>query len=295
MATILGIIFTMLWASASIATKFGIVSTTPLTLALLRFAFTGFLLFMFIHIIKREALPKRSQWRALFLLGLLNTTIYLGATFWALQYVSAGLFNLFVTVNPFIVALLSYIWLCRPFDYREWMGMGIAATGLIIATYPSLITSKASLTGIIVLTIGMLAMAIGSVYFSKVKLDLPSLTINTWQILIGGVLLLPVAYFTERKHFFIVWDFHLFGALFWLTIIISVFTMLLWFYLLKTDPVKANNWLFLTPVFGYLFAWLLLGEKITLYDIIATLLIIFGLFLSGNISFHKTTNVKETT
>ncbi|MFM1654164.1 EamA family transporter [Brevibacillus sp. B_LB10_24] len=67
------------------------------------------------RIFQRKKYPwlKSKEWRPLILLGLFNTTIYLGATFWALHDVSAGLFYLFVTANPFVVAFLSYIWLKR--------------------------------------------------------------------------------------------------------------------------------------------------------------------------------------
>ncbi|OZI13340.1 hypothetical protein CEW92_01955 [Bacillaceae bacterium SAS-127] len=88
---------------------------------------------------------------------------------------------------------------------------------------------------LIILGIGMLAMAIGSVYFKKVKLDLPNIVINTWQVIIGGVLLVPITYTLESETYFLHTDNYLLGSLIWLVLIISIATMLLWFYLLKQD------------------------------------------------------------
>jgi drug/metabolite transporter (DMT)-like permease len=51
--------------------------------------------------------------------------------------------------------------------------------------------------------------------------------------------------------------------------------------------VKANNWLFMTPVFGYLLAAVFLHEAITMFDIAATGFVIAGLLLSGNIPVHS--------
>ncbi|MBS4190569.1 EamA family transporter [Bacillus sp. FJAT-49705] len=292
MKTALGLFFTLLWSSAAIATKFGLHSTTPLVLATTRFLIAGGLLFLYVYVIRRKyPWPKLQEWRSLIILGLLNTTIYLGATFWALNYVSAGLFNLFVTTNPFIVAFLSYLWLERRITLKEWIGMIIAAAGLLIASWPSLTNSDATVTGLIILGLGMVSMAIGSVYFTKCNLNLPSIVINTWQVTIGGLVLIPITYVLEKEIYFLKLDLYLIGSLTWLVFIISIGTMLLWFYLLKQDTVRANNWLFTTPIFGYVLAVIFLNESITIFDIAATVLIIIGLLFSGNIVIHP---IKKT-
>lgn len=283
-----------MWSSAAIAAKFGLHSTTPLTLATIRFLIAGTVLLLFVYLLNQKyPWPKKEEWIPLLFLGLLNTTIYLGASFWAFQFVSAGLFNLFVASNPFFVAFLSFIWLKRKTFVKEWIGMLIAGSGLIIATIPSLLNSYATVSGLIVLTIGMLSMAIGSVYYKKINLDLPNIVINTWQVIIGGFLLLPITILLEGKTSFFSFDMYLIGSLLWLIFVISIGAMLLWFYLLKQDAVTANNWLFITPIFGYILANLLLNEPITFYDITATLLVVLGLFISGNIVLPTRNDLKK--
>jgi len=285
METVLGLFFTLLWSSAAIATKFGLHSTTPLVLATTRFLIAGGLLFLYVYLLnKKYPWPRPQEWIPLIFLGLLNTTIYLGATFWALNYVSAGLFNLLVTTNPFVVAFLSSIWLKRKVYLQEWIGMVVAACGLLIGIWPSITTGEANLYGLIILGLGMLSMAIGSVYFKKINLDLPGIVINTWQVSIGGALLIPITYLLEKENFFIKLDYYFLGSLIWLVFFISIGTMLLWFYLLKLDTVKANNWLFMTPIFGYILAAIFLNESITMFDITATVFVVLGLLLSGNIA-----------
>jgi len=284
----LGLFFTLLWSSAAIAIKLGLHSTTPLLLANIRFMLAGVLLFTYVYLIKKSyRWPRREEWRPLIILGLLNTTLYLGATSLALDKVPAGLFNLFVTVNPFLVAFLSSIWLNRKITGKEWSGMVVAAIGLLIATWPTLAGSEFQTAGIMIVAAGMTAMAVGSVYFQKAKLALPGIVINTWQLVIGSVLILPATYFFERDKAFLHFDYYLAGSLFWLVFIISIATMLLWFYLLKQDAVRANNWLFMTPIFGYILSAAILNETITSYDGIATIFVIAGLLISGNIAFKR--------
>ncbi|MGN7198003.1 EamA family transporter [Bacillus mycoides] len=73
-------------------------------------------------------------------------------------------------------------------------------------------------------------------------------------------------------------------GLFWQVVMTSIISMLLWFYLLKKDPIKANNYLFLTPIFGYLLAWLILKEDITWFHLIGAIFVIGGLLFSGTMN-----------
>lgn len=98
---------------------------------------------------------------------------------------------------------------------------------------------------------------------------------------------MPFAFGLEREQFFLTTDAHFFGALSWLVFVTSIGTMVLWFYLLKKDAVRANNWLFLTPVFGYSLAALLLNETVSIYDMMATIFVVSGLLLSGNIPMPR--------
>lgn len=285
--TLLGLLFTFLWSTAAIATKIGIRSTTPLIFVTIRFLIAGGLLAMYTYVLKKGnyRLPHRDEWGPLVLIGLLNTTIYLGVTTWALLYTTAGMFNLFVTINPFVVALLSFLFLQRRIRRQEWIGMTCAAIGMLIAVWPDLTAIGFSLIGVIVLGFGMLSMAVGSVYLKKTNLQLPNIVLNTWQLTIGGLFLVPLSGLLEQRTFFIHYRLSLFGAWFWLIFVLSIGTMILWFYLLKRDPVVANNWLFMTPIFGYLLSALVLKEPVTFFDLTGTVFVVGGLFLSGNIKF----------
>jgi probable blue pigment (indigoidine) exporter len=85
----------------------------------------------------------------------------------------------------------------------------------------------------------------------------------------------------------IVLDKNLIIYLLWSVLGVSIFAMVLWFYLLNQDAVKANIWLFLTPIAGYVLSFMLLGEEITKFDVIATLFVFTGLYLTGNLRFNK--------
>lgn len=276
---VLGILYAFLWATGAIAAKIGLLSSSPLIFASTRLVMAGIILFIFVYIIKKShPYPKGRDWYKLLILGILNTTLYAGCSFLSLNYVDSTIFNLFITINPFIVVLLSIRFLNRKISRKEAIGMIISACGLIIALLPYKDALYGTLFGLLTLGVGILSMGIGSVYFKKVNLDLPRIVINTWQIILGSIVALPFTFILEPD-FFIQLDLNFIIGLAWQVIVISIIAMLLWFYLLK-DPVRANNFLFLTPIFGYILGALFLNEVITTYHYIGAGLVVVGLILS---------------
>ncbi|MBY7114681.1 MULTISPECIES: DMT family transporter [Bacillus] len=283
MEILIGIFFSILWASGAIATKIGLLSSSPLMFATTRLISAGLIMFVFTYFIKSNRWPKGVEWRQLIILGILNTTLYVGCCFLSLKLVSSSLFNLFITVNPFVVALLSSIFLSRKVTKQEWIGMLIAALGLLIAVYPYLKDTHATVSGVIILAVGMLSMGIGSVCFTKYDMKIDRLVINTWQIIFGSVFAVPLSFLLDSNPY-INLDVNFAIGLFWQVVMTSIVSMLLWFYLLKKDPIKANNYLFLTPIFGYLLAWLILKEDITWFHLIGAIFVIAGLLFSGTMN-----------
>jgi len=101
------------------------------------------------------------------------------------------------------------------------------------------------------------------------------MTINGWQALIGGMLLLPFTLTFEGGH--TQFDIRFFLSLGWLVIPVSILAIQLWLHLLKEDTVKASLWLFLCPIFGLAYASFLLHEPFTKYTIIGALMVIGSL------------------
>lgn len=278
----IGFLFTFIWASGAVATKVGLFSSSPLLFATIRLLLAGGLLFVFAYVFRTYPWPKHSEWKSLIVLGMLNTTLYVGCVFLSLQYVSASLFNLFLTVNPFVVAGFSAVFLRRRLAGREWAGMAVAASGLFVAIAPYFHTMDGTLFGVVVLGIGMLSMAIGSVYFHYKKPALPHIVVNTWQLIIGGVLSLPLMLIFERKYT-LIFDGYFFIGLFWQVVVVSIIGMVLWFHLLQQDAVRANNFLFFTPVLGYFLAAVFLDEQITIYHMLSAFLVMGGLMISKTV------------
>ena len=274
---IIGLVFAMLWASASVATKLGLLSAQPLVIANVRFFIAGFLMLLGAHVLRKYRLPERDEWQPILIYGLLNVTIYLGLYVIAMQELSAGVGSLSVALNPLMISILSAIWMKRAVKTNEWSGLILGLVGVAIVVYPLLSNSYVTVKGIILMLLSLLAYSVGTVYYSSQTWRLPTLAINAWQVLLGGICLLPFTFGlmgTAENHY----DVRFWYSVGWL-VFVSIGAVQMWLYLLKIDAVKAALWLYLCPTFGFIYAKILMDEPITIYTVVGTLLVIVGLYI----------------
>ncbi len=273
-----GLLFALLWSSASVATKFSLLSAQPLVIAVARFLIAGGLALLFAYALRRYPAPEKREWRQLVIYGFLNVALYLGAFVIAMKLLSAGLGTLAVGTNPLFISLFSAWYFKKPISRDLWLGLVLGVSGVLIATYPLLRTGGASLPGLGVLLLSSISYSVATIYYSEVEWKLPRLAINGWHTLIGGVMLLPLAalfYNPAANHY----DVPFWGGVFWLIFMVSIGAIQLWLYLLKVEPEKAPLWLFLCPISGFIYAAILLGEPITILTAIGAALVIAGLYI----------------
>lgn len=230
------------------------------------------------HTILRHRLPKGKEWRQIALYGLLTNSIYLSLFVLAMQQVSAGLGTLAVATNPVFINLLTVIFLRQRLKMSTVFSLLLCTAGVIVAAWPLLRNSSATPAGLLILLAGMLAYSIGVFYFSKTAWHgLTLLTINGWQVFIGGILLLPLALFTwhPEKN---TWNTESIGAILWLAIPVSIGAVQLWLYLLKQNAARASFWLFLCPVFGFVISNVFTHEPITAWTLGGMALVIGGIY-----------------
>lgn len=276
-----GLLFALLWASATVATKFAFHSCDLFLLTFIRFVTVSVILLSYTYLIKNKSsrFPTKAEFKKLFVLGVLNITIYMSGYLIAIKFVSAGLISLITAVNPLLLILFSAIFYKRKLTPFETTGIALAVSGLVMASVPNLYHSHATLQGVLALLTGLVALATGSIYYANSGLTLKKMEVNTWQITIGGLLFLPVVLWNGPNNFLLP-NLQFFLSITWLIVPVSIVAYAMWLYLLQKDPVKAGLWLFLTPALGYFMAIIILHEKITVYGVAGSLLVVSGLLYS---------------
>lgn len=275
-----GFLFAALWASASTATKIGLTVAQPLVIAVVRFGAAAAIMLFIAHIIQKQRLPAGKEWKQVATYGLLNITIYLGCYVIAMQTVTAGIGALAVATNPVFISFLSVFFLKKKLTLPLIISIIISTTGVVCAAWPLFEGAEVTTKGLLILLFSMLSYSVAAIYFSSRQWNGLSLSaINGWQTLLGGSFLLPftlLLYQGDANHF----DKTFWYAVGWLAIPVSIFAVQLWLWLLQTDAVRAGLWLFLCPLFGFIFAAWWMKDAISAYTIAGVLLVIAGLALS---------------
>src|SRR5690606_36863921 len=274
-----GLLFAVLWSSASIATKWGLQVSQPFVLAITRFCLAGGIMIFISHIMLKHRLPHGNEWKQLFAYGILNIGVYLGLYVLAMQHVSAGLGSLFPATSPVFVSVISALVYKRRITAKILFSLSLCLIGIVVAAYPLLMKSYASPIGLFLLLLSMLSYSLGSIYFAKKNWQkLNILTINGWQTILGGLLLVPFMLFYYDRSLN-TYNITFWSAVSWLAFVVSIGAVQIWLYLIRQDAVKASFWLFLCPISGFFIAWLLANEPIDAYTGLGVMLVIAGLAL----------------
>ena len=230
------------------------------------------------HLGLRQRLPKGKEWGQIAIYGLLANTIYLGLYVIAMRQVSAGLGTLAVATNPVFINLISAIFFRERLRRVTLFSLLLCMTGVVLAAWPLLRNSQATPTGLILLLVSMVAYSLSVLYFSRMQWNgLSRLTINGWQVLLGGVFLLPVMAFFYQPSLN-VWNVKGLGAIVWLAIPVSIAAVQLWLFLLHADAARSSFWLFLCPVFGFILSNIFTHEPLTVYTFGGMALVIGGIY-----------------
>ena len=274
-----GLALSILWSSASTATKIGLTSAQPFVISSIRFLIAGLLMLFISHVILGNRLPTKGEFRSIMVYGFLNVSLYLGLYVIAMQEVSAGLGSLAVAINPVFISLIAVSLLSHTITQRHFLSLALCLLGVTIAAFPLIQHSYATPLGIGILLTSMVVYSFATIYYSRVQWNgLQLLTINGWQTIFGGIFLFPLLLITYQpdKNIF---DAQFWKAILWLSIPVSIVAVQLWLYLVRKNPVTASFWLFLCPIFGFALAKMMMHEPITWFTFLGVFLVLSGLYL----------------
>ena len=272
-------LFCLLWSFAFVAGKIGATHSPPLIFLTVRFLLAGILI-LGVSAFRSESWDLGWRDVAVFaILGVANNALYLGLGYTGLQTVSAGLGALVVSANPVFTAVLAAIFLGEALTWRKVSGLLLGVAGVTFIVWHRLSVGTDHAEGI-VFTLASLASIVAGTILFKLLAPKGSLWIgNGIQNIAGGLAVLPFAA-TLSSVSDIVPSARLFGAFAFLVLGGSILAYLLWFHLLKVcGATAASAYHFLMPPLGMLFAFLVLGERVELRDLLGIIPVALGIYL----------------
>ena len=279
----LAILACLLWSSSFVTVKHALEYQDPLSLAGLRFVLAGLLQLPFCGSLLAPFKMIRAEFRTVLLVSLFHT-IYLSGTFFiGMQWVRGAEGAIMIGGGPLASALMAHV-LMRDdkMQRRTVLSILFGMAGIVFISLSSKPWNPVGLKeflGLMLLLSGAFVSAIGNIVVAKRKGGLNPITLNSAQMLLGGPILLLIAFpFEGLPAFNLPPVFY--AQLFWLAFI-SATAFAIWFHLLSKIKVsKLNLWKFLIPLSGAALSWLILpDESPTLPSLAGMTLIIVGIVI----------------
>jgi drug/metabolite transporter (DMT)-like permease len=296
-AAILGAFATVyvVWGSTYLAIRYAIATIPTFLMAGARFLIAGAVLLA----IARWRATRRpgatrspltaSELRATAIIGVLLLFGGNGAVVWAEQRVPSGVAALLVATVPVWMVVLDWL---RPHGVRPTIGVAaglvLGLGGLLVLAGPSALVGSGvgagavDPVGAVVLTLGALSWAAGSIYSRFVTLPKDALVATGLEMLFGGAVQLVVGLLAGQWASFdaaavtaVSWGAFLYLVTFGSLIGFTAYTWLL----NHASPARVATYAYVNPVVAVLLGWAVAGEALTARMFLAAAVIIAGVVL----------------
>ena len=274
-ALFLGLSFVVMWSSAFTSARIAVAYMSPLLLLSVRFLISGLIAMVIAKLLGQRIALSRKQWGAVVLFGLLQNGVYLGANFVAMQWIEAGLAAIIASLLPLLVALLSWLLFKERLPKLGVLGLFAGLAGVLIIMW-SRLSGGADIAGVLLAFLGVGALGLATLLVRGAAASGNILMVVGLQMLVASAVLFPVSLMFETWH--VIWSWQLIIAFIYTTLVPGVLATLVWFTLVqRIGAVRAASYHFLNPFLGVAIAAMVVGESLSLQDMIGVIVITLGI------------------
>ncbi|MEQ4723626.1 EamA family transporter [Nonomuraea sp. B19D2] len=244
-----------IWGTTYLVTTELLPPGRPLLAAVIRALPAGLLL-----VAVTRSLPKGVWWWRALVLGALNIGVFFALLFVGAYRLPGGVAATVGAIQPLLVALLSAGLLGERLTPRTVVAAvaGVAGVSLLVLRADA----RLDAVGVAAALGGAAVMALGVVLSKRWQSPAPLLATTGWQLVAGGLLLLPVALLVEGAPPAALTTANLAGYAY-LTVIGSALAYALWFRGLRLLTATKVTFLgLLSPVVATALGWLVLGQEL---------------------------------
>ena len=250
----------------------------------LRFTTAGVLLLLWCALSGRRVRISLPEALRLAVIGILLLSIANVVLAWAEETVPTGLAALIVSITP-LWFLVIETWILRGdhLSRRGIAGLMLGIGGIVVLLWPKLHATTAlgrkELWASVALLGGSLSWAIGSVLSKRWSTSADAFVGSGWQMAFAGVVNFGVAA-VVHDYSRAQWTPRGLGAIAYLIVFGSWVGYSAYIWLLKNVPMpKVATYAYVNPVVAVFLGWLILHEKVDVYILAGSAIIIAGVAL----------------
>ncbi|OKI36880.1 ABC transporter permease [Saccharothrix sp. CB00851] len=267
------------WGTTYFVTTEYLPPDRPLLAGLLRALPAGLLL-----VAVTRQLPRGDWWWRSLVLGTLNIGVFLPLLFLAAYRLPGGVAATVGAVQPLVVAGLAVVLLGQRMTTRTALAAiaGIVGVALLVLRADA----RLDVVGVAAALGGAVAMAAGVVLSKRWTTPAPLLAVTGWQLVAGGVVLLPVTFAVEGPPPAL--TAANVGGFLYLGVIGGALAYALWFRGIRVLPATQVTFLgLLSPVVATLVGWLVLDQGLTAWQVLGAVVVLGALVVAQRTTVRK--------
>jgi len=259
-----------IWGSTYIVTSEILPPDRPFTAALIRVLPAGLLLLL----VTRRIPQLRDAWR-LVVLSALNIGVFQALLFVAAYRLPGGLAAVLGAIQPLLVMVLAWaVDRHAPAQITLWSAVAGVIGMAVLLLSPQTIFEP---IGVIAALLGAACMATGVWPTRRWQVDLPVLSLTGWQLVIGGLMLAPVAWLADAP--LPALTLPQWFAYAYLSLAGALLAYALWFRGITRLPgVAVASLGLLSPLAAVTLGWIVLSQSMTGTAFIGLIVVLASVF-----------------
>lgn len=274
-AILMGIAFVLMWSSAFTSARIIVADAPALAALSVRFFLSGAVGVGIALWLGQSWSFTRVQWRSIIIFGVCQNALYLGLYFLAMRSVEASLASVLASSMPLVVALLSTLLFREKLKPIAVFGLALGFVGVLVIMGTRL-QSGSDVFGIVLCGVGTVALALATLAVRGTGAGKNVLMVVGIQSFVGGAILAVASPFVDD--YVLDMSHGLVAAMLYTTFVPGLLATWVWFKLVdRIGTIKAAAFHFLNPFFGVAIAAALLGERVTVWDLLGVATIMIGI------------------
>ena len=265
----------------------------PITIVFIRLLFSVILMTVFLILTNNYMKIKKGDRKLFLMLALFEPFVYFLGESFGLTYVSATVCSVLISTIPVFATIGAWLIFKERLKAINYAGIITSFIGVIVFILNSDGSISFNIKGLGLLLLAVLSAVGYNLTLSRLVGTYTPVYIVNVQNLIGAVLFLPLFLILDFKHFIsIPLTFDMFKPIIELSIFASCGAFILFAWSVRNMGItKANVFSNCIPVFTALFSFILIGEKLTVQNIVGMAIATGGLLMSQMNGTNK--NIKE--
>lgn len=278
-ALVLAMIF---WSFSFVWFKIANRSYDPISIVFIRLCLAIIILSSFLWLTGRFTRIRKEDRKYFFLLALFEPFLYFLGESFGLTYVSSTVGSVIISTIPVFAVIFAWIIYREKLKFINYAGVIVSFAGVLIFITNSTGSISMNPRGLALMFLAVVSATGYNMLLHRLASDYDPVTIVNYQNIFGAVLFMPLfLLFDLRK----VIDTGFVPQSFLSVILLAVFAscgaFVFFAYSVRYVGIsRANIFSNLIPVFTALFAFIIVGDRLTLRNVAGMVTVIAGLFLS---------------